>query len=100
MAKPDAKIEIENVASPGKTYRVDRARYLAMREALLAVLPVGPPGVAVPEAKAALLPGLPEDLFPGGDKAGWWLKAVHLDLEAKALLKRSTKPVRLFRPQT
>ena len=70
---------------------------MAMRDALIAVLPVDPPGITVAEAKAALLPGLPDDLFPGGAKAGWWLKAVQLDLEAKGAIGRGPgKPVRLF----
>jgi len=93
------KITIESVTSPGRTERVDRAKYMAMREALIAILPAEAPGITVAEAKAALLPHLHGGLFPGGDKAGWWLKAVQLDLEAKRVIGRgSTKPVRLFRP--
>ena len=34
------------------------------------------------------LPQLPEQLFPGRAKAGWWTKAVQLDLEAKGLVAR------------
>ncbi len=91
------KIEIENINSPGRTERVDRAKYEAMRKALLAVLPDAPPGLKVPEANAALLPLLPDELFPAGDKAGWWLKAVQLDLEAKGIVRRApSKPVQLF----
>jgi hypothetical protein len=97
MVKQEEKLEIENVASPGKTYRVDRAKYDAMRAALLRVLPAKEPGLTVADAKKALLPHLPEALFPGGDKAGWWLKAVHLDLEAKGVLGRVSSPVRLHR---
>lgn len=94
----DEKIEIENVTSPARTERVNRAKYDAMREALMAVLPDVSPGLKVPEAKAALLPLLPDALFPGGDKAGWWLKAVQLDLEAKGVIQRApSKPVQLFR---
>ena len=49
-------------------------------------------------AEAALLPRLPQDLFPGGDKAGWWLKCVQLDLEAKGVIARAAgAPVRLHR---
>lgn len=99
MPDTDSKITIENVISPGHTYRVDRAKYTAMRDALMAVLPVKPPGITVADAKAALLPRLPDTLFPGGAKAGWWLKAVQLDLEAKGAIGRGAgKPVRLFRP--
>lgn len=95
---PDEKIEIENVNSPGRTERVNRAKYLAMREALLEVLPSEPPGLLVADAKAALLPHLSDDLFPAGDKAGWWLKAVQLDLEAKKIIARGPNaPVRLYR---
>lgn len=93
----DEKIEIENVASPGRTTRVNRAKFEAMRKALLSVLPADEPGMTVPTAKTALLPLLPDDLFPGGEKAGWWLKAVQLDLEAKGTIARNAKPpVRLF----
>jgi hypothetical protein len=55
-------------------------------------------GITVAEAKAALLPGLPKDLYPGGTKTGWWLKAVQLGLEAKGMIRRGpARPVRLFR---
>jgi hypothetical protein len=97
MPDGNEKMTIENIASPGHTYRVDRAKYEAMQEALLGILPMEPPGLTVADAKTALLPHLSDALFPGGDKAGWWLKAVHLDLEAKGVLGRTPKPVRLFR---
>jgi hypothetical protein len=96
MSANDDKIEIENFTSPNSRYRVDRAKYEAMRDALLAVLPKASPGLTVAEAKAALLPRIPDTLFPGGDKAGWWLKAAQLDLEAKGIiLRENTKPLRL-----
>ncbi|TIV00566.1 MAG: hypothetical protein E5W09_05245 [Mesorhizobium sp.] len=95
---PDDKIEIENVNVPGRTERVDRAKYLAMRNALLAVLPSEAPGLKIADAKEALLPLLHDDLFPQGRTAGWWLKAVQLDLEAKGIVKRAPhKPVQLYR---
>jgi hypothetical protein len=92
------KIEIQNVVSPGHVTRVDKKKYTAMRDALVKVLPRKSPGLTVAEAKAALLPFLPNDLFPNGEKAGWWLKAVQLDLEAKGvILREQTKPLRLRR---
>lgn len=97
MADRD-KIEIENITSPGRTHSVDRAKFMAMRAALLAALPTQPPGMTAAEAKAKLLPELPQDLFPGGEKAGWWQKAAQLDLEAKGVVKREdTKPLRFYR---
>ena len=92
------KIEIESIASPGRTERVDKVKYMAMRDALLPVLPTEAPGITVADAKTALLERLSQASFPGGEKSGWWLKAVQLDLEAKGVIKRGTvKPVRLYR---
>lgn len=94
----DDMIEIESISSPHRTTRVNRAKYEAMRDSLLRVLPQSPPGLKVAQAKAALLPHLPEALFPAGSTAGWWLKAVQLDLEAKGVIARAPeKPVQLYR---
>ena len=69
--------------------------YRAMRQALLAALPASAPGLTQAEMRVAVLPHLPADLFPGGAKAGWWVKSVQLDLEAKGVLVREPgKPLR------
>ena len=94
MSEPE-RIEIESITTPGHIQRVDRAKYLAMRHALLRALPAQPPGLTVAQAKQALLPAT---LFPAGATAGWWLKAVQLDLEAKGVIERvAGKPLRLFK---
>ena len=98
MRNDTDKIEIENANSPGHVERVDRAKYMAMKTALLSVLPEMPPGITVAEAKEALLPLLPQALCPEGAKAEWWLKATQLDLEAKGAIQReNSKPLRLRR---
>jgi hypothetical protein len=98
MKKQSDRIAIENFTSPGRIVNVDRAKYEAMHDALLAVLPASEPGLTVADAKLALLPLLNQELFPGGEKAGWWLKAVQLDLEAKGIIARAKgSPVRLHR---
>lgn len=95
MAKAPT-IKIENVLQPGKTYTADAAKYEAMRRAMLTILPAAEPGMTVAEMQNAVLVHLPEDLFPGGAKSGWWTKAVQLDLEAKKVIVREpTKPLRL-----
>ncbi len=96
---PAAKVVMENVNSPGgHVVRVDADKYNAMRRAILASLPKSASGLTVAELKQRVLPLLPEDLFPGGAKAGWWLKGVQLDLEAKRLIARiDSKPLRLHR---
>ncbi len=95
-----SKVEIQNVLQPGKTYRVDTAKFNAMREAVLLALPEGTPGLTVAELRAALDPHLSQAHFPGGEKAGWWLKAVQLDQEAKGVIARTdSKPLRFHRTQ-
>jgi hypothetical protein len=72
--------------------------YRAMREAMLALLPADAPGLTRDQLLEALPPVLPEDLFPGGARAGWWSKAVQLDLEAKGVIAReSSRPLRWHR---
>ncbi len=98
MSNIDDKIEVENINTPGRVSRVDRAKFEAMREALMKVLTTTPPGMSNTEMKTALLPHLDPELFPGGEKSGWWLKCVQLDLEAKAVIKRAdTKPLRFYK---
>ncbi len=84
------KIDVQNPNTPGKTTRVDAAKYSDMRAAMLAVLPATAPGLTASEVKTAALPHLSTDLFPGGATAGWWLKCVQLDLEAKGVITRTT----------
>ena len=97
MARNDEMIEIENVGRPGKVYRVDAKKFEAMRAAVLKVLPAKAPGMSVDDTIAAAKAHLPAELFPGGEKAGWWMKAVQLDLEAKKVIARTPSPVRLYR---
>lgn len=91
---PAEKIEIENVLQPGKTYRVDAAKFAAAREAMLDFLPRASPGLTQSEMTAALRATLSPEQFPG-TTAGWWMKAVQLDQEAKGVVVREkTKPLR------
>ncbi len=97
-AEADGRVVVENVNVPSQTTRLDAGMYQAMRKAVLKVVPAKAPGLTESEMRAAVLPHLPPDLFPGGAKAGWWAKAVQLDLEAKQLLVReATKPLRWHR---
>ncbi len=90
---------MEVLTARGKPWRVNRTKFEAMDAALMSVLPKGAPGLTFAEAKAALLPKLDEALFPGGDKAGWWIKAVQLDHEFRGTIARGPgSPLKLYRP--
>lgn len=88
------KIAIENINCPGQTTNVDAMKYNAMKKILLKVVPRKTPGITQNEMFTAILPHLPQELWPGGDKSGWWAKTVQLDLEAKKLIVRTnSKPL-------
>lgn len=98
-SKPDKdRVIVQNIVSPGHTYTVDARKYGVMVSALLKVLPNAAPGLTQAQMKSAVLTLLSEEHFPGGAKAGWWLKCVQLDLEAKRVLLRdeSAKPLRWY----
>jgi hypothetical protein len=95
MSGKDDKVTVENVNHPGKTSRVDAAKYHAMKQAMLQVLPQDEPGLTQAEMRRVVIPHLPDDLFPAGSTAGWWAKTVQLDLEAKGIvIREATKPLR------
>ncbi len=92
------KIAVENVNHPGQVRYVDAERYAAMRRAFVRVLPKISPGLTPQEALERARAHLPNVLFPGGARAGWWAKTVQLDLEAKGVIARETsKPLRLHK---
>jgi hypothetical protein len=89
------RITVENVNVPDRTTRVNAVMYRAMKEAMLTILPRQAPGLTQSEIREAVVQHLPEELYPGGAKAGWWAKTVQLDLEAKgSVIREQTKPLR------
>jgi len=61
-----ALIEVENVNTPGRTSRVNAAKYSAVRSAFEKALPRASPGLTQDEVREAVKPHLSEDLFPQG----------------------------------
>ena len=89
------RITVLNVNVPGYRTTVDARKYHAMKRTLLALLPKQEPGLTQAEMFAGVRGKLPEDVFPGQDKAEWWVKCVQLDLEARGEMRRaSSKPLR------
>jgi hypothetical protein len=94
----EEKITVENVNVPGITTQVSKAVYEAMQQAMWKVLPTKSPGLTQVEIREPVIPYLPEDLFAGGAKVGWWAKTVQLDQEAKGnLVREASKPLRWHR---
>lgn len=98
MSNAMEKIVVENVNVPGRTSRVDRAMYETMKEAMWKILPTSSPGLTQSEIREGVVLHLPQALYPGGAKTGWWAKTVQLDQEAKGtLVREATKPLRWYR---
>ena len=94
-ASANKRVTVHNPNTPGSSSTVDAAKYHAMKHALLQALPHQAPGLTQSEMFDAVLPHLPDDLFPGGAKAGWWVKCVQLDLETQYIIVReASKPLR------
>ncbi len=95
------RITVQNFISPGHVTQVDAVKYKAMRMALMAILPRQQPGLTAAEMREQVLPHLPDGDFPAGATAGWWMKCVQLDLEAKRVIERDpkAKPLRWHRLQ-
>ena len=92
------RVTVESLIHPGRTRSVDAAKYSAVRDAIMQVLPAKSPGFTRDEARDAVFPLLPVGLFPGGAKAGWYFKVAQLDLEAKGVIAREpVSPLRVHR---
>ncbi len=92
------RVIVENVNKPGQTTWLDARMYQAMRQAMLQVLPTNAPGLTQEEMCQQVISILPDELFPGGAKSGWWSKTVQLDLEAMGVITREpTRPLHWHR---
>lgn len=99
-AKPTRpRIAVENINVPGSSTQVDAIKYEATRRALLKALPTQQPGLTQAGMMEQVPVHMPQSEFPGGAKAGWWIKCVQLDLEAKGVIERdrTAKPLRWHR---
>lgn len=87
-----AKVAVENVNAPDHKVNMNAAKYGAMFDAMMAVMTTDPMTYA--QIKTGVLPLLPDAHFPAGKTAGWWIKSVQLDQEAKGtIMRHNTKPL-------
>jgi hypothetical protein len=87
-----ATVDVLNVLQPGKTYKRNAEKYEAARKAFLKFVPAKGPGLTQTEMHAAMKKALPSF----GSTAGWWMKTVQLDAEARGdvLRDKGSKPLR------
>lgn len=68
MSESNEQIEIEGIISRYHVQRVNKAKFIAMPDVLLPILPPEALGMPVAKAKVALLSNLSQELFPGRRK--------------------------------
>ena len=96
--KVHRKIVVKYINGHNDSSRDDIAKYEAIRKAFLQILSDVYPGFTMNEILKKIKSILPESIWPGGEKAKWWVKTVQLDLEIKKLIRRAnTKPLRWYR---
>lgn len=77
---------------------IERAKYDAMRAALLAVVPTEEPGVPFQGLGDRVRRRLPANVYTAEVSVSWYLTTVKLDLEARGVLRRlKGSPQRLVR---
>jgi hypothetical protein len=86
-----ATVDVFNVLQPGKTYKRNAEKYETARKAFLKFMPAKGSGLTQTEMHAAMRKALPSF----GSTAGWWMKTVQLDAEARGdVIRDGGKPLR------
>lgn len=88
------------VRTPNKPggQQVNAAKYKAMKNVLLKLMPGKAPGYTQNEMMAAVMKAAPKETFPTTTSM-WWAKCVQLDLETRGeLVREAVTPLRWHKP--
>ncbi len=100
--KPRDTIQTLNITPGANGLRVDRAKYEAVRKAVLRAVPGSRSGITFADLPGAVKRHLPGGRIPGGGAIMWYSTVVKLDLEARGLIERieGSRPQRLRRARS
>lgn len=95
-ATKSTKKTVTSVNKTSYSRNVDNVKYEDAKRAFLIVLKAaGSKGVTQNEMMEQVKNHVSQELFPGGEKSGWWTKTVQLNMEAEGVVKRiQGKPLR------
>jgi hypothetical protein len=89
------QIEVFNINTPGRSSFVHKDKYDEVKRVMKTYMPTRSPGVTQDEMASLVIERVSEAVFDDKSKAGWWMKTVQLDLEARQVVVREkTKPAR------
>ena len=77
--------------------KVQKDSYDEVKSILKAHMPTQSPGMTQQEMIEMVVQKVSPEIFPEREKAGWWMKTVELDLEARGVvIWEETKPLRWY----
>lgn len=92
--KPE-RIEVFNINTPGTSSFVQKYKYDEVKKVMQAHMPTQAPGMTQDELAELVIAHVSNAIFPDRTKAGWWMKTVQLDLEARqVLIREKARPLR------
>jgi hypothetical protein len=95
------KMEVFNIHHPGSSSFVQKDKYEEVKRVLKEYMPAASPGLTQDEMAALVVEKVSGTVFEDRTKAGWWMKTVQLDLEARQVMTREkTSPARWFYEKT
>lgn len=97
MRSKKEKIEVFNINNPGKSSFVQKDKYEEVKRGFKEYMPNKSPGMNQDEMARLVIEKVSDTVFDDKTKAGWWMKTVQLDLEARRVMFREkTKPIRWY----
>ena len=99
MTAKRSTIKTKNVNNGVEGAIIDQAKYEAVRQAILAVVPKTGDGILFKDLPKEVAKRVPAEHFPKRGSASWYTTVVKLDLEARRLIERvpGISPQRLRR---
>ena len=95
MTGKDDMIEVFNINKPGQSSFVRKDKYEEVKRVLKALMPDTSPGLTQDEMAMLVVENVSGTVFEDRNKAGWWMKAVQLDLEARqVMIREKSSPLR------
>ncbi len=97
MSVKNEKIEVFNINKIGTSAFVQKDKYDEVKKVLIEFMPHESPGLTQDEMASLVIAKVSHKIFEDRSKAGWWMKTVQLDLEARqVMIREKTKPTRWY----
>lgn len=94
MTGKEDKVEVFNINKPGQSSFVQKDKYEEVKRVLKSMMPDRSPGLTQDEMAKLVIENVSTTVFEDRNRAGWWMKTVQLDLEARTvMIREKTTPL-------